>query len=149
MVHASHTCVKDRVVKLNFTLKFWITERTRNTSIYSEDLTRGNFHFWKLTLLQQEPGYLSLYSDCLRTGWPGNCDSIPGRWKRFLSSPQVPDQFCGLSMLRSNGQTTIFPRLRRHGREADHSVPSTVDVKNAFSSTFTPTHVYTACWLIT
>jgi hypothetical protein len=51
---------------------------------------------------------------------------IPGRSKRFFSSPQRPDRFwCPPSLLFSGYRGALFT-----GREADHAFPSSAEVKN-------------------
>jgi hypothetical protein len=50
-------------------------------------------------------------------GW----SSIPGRDKRFFSSPQRPHRFCGPPSFLSSWYRELFPRrVKRPGREADH-----------------------------
>jgi hypothetical protein len=64
--------------------------------------------------------------------------SIPGRGKRFFSTPQSPDR------LISNGyRGALSPGVKRHGREADHSPPSTVKVRNGGAIT---TLHHTSSW---
>jgi hypothetical protein len=59
--------------------------------------------------------------------------SSPGRGWEFFSSPPCPDRLWGPLSLLSNGyQGVSFP-----GGEADHSSPSSVDVKNARNCTST------------
>jgi hypothetical protein len=41
------------------------------------------------------------------------------------------------------------PGLKRPGREDDHSLPSSAEVKNAWSYTFTPLYIFMARSLIT
>jgi hypothetical protein len=61
-------------------------------------------------------------------GW----GSIPGRGKRFFSSPQRPEKFWGPSSLISNGyRWVVFARVKRSERESDHSPPSSAEVKNS------------------
>jgi hypothetical protein len=43
---------------------------------------------------------------------------------------------------------TISPGVKRPGREADHSPPYSVEVKNAWSCTSTPQYVFMAWYLI-
>jgi len=60
--------------------------------------------------------------------------SSPGKDWEFFSSPPHPDRFWGPPSLLSNGYQGLFP----WGREADHSPPSSAEVKNAWSHTSTP-----------
>jgi hypothetical protein len=70
----------------------------------------NNIHLHYLSLPSKQPrelGYLSQYNVWLQTGRPG---SISGRGKGLFLQPLCPDQ-------------------ERPGRDADHSPPSTADVK--------------------
>jgi hypothetical protein len=50
---------------------------------------------------------------------------------RFFSSPQRPDQLWCPPTLLSNWYCGLFPQgVKRPGREADHSPPSSADIKN-------------------
>jgi hypothetical protein len=53
---------------------------------------------------------------------------IPGRDKKFFSSPQPPDQLQGPPSFQWVPQA-VFPRVKRLGREADNSPPSSAKVK--------------------
>jgi hypothetical protein len=56
----------------------------------------------------------------------GRADSIPGSGKIFFSTPQRPDPLWGPPSLLSNG----YRGVKQQGREADHSPPSSAEVKN-------------------
>jgi hypothetical protein len=66
-------------------------------------------------------------------------DSIPGRGWEFFSSPPRPDRFWNPPSLQSNGyQGNLSLGVKRPGREADHSPPSSAEVKNPCSYISTP-----------
>jgi hypothetical protein len=57
-------------------------------------------------------------------------DSIPSM-ARFFASPHLPDRLWKLPSLLSSGYWgAISPGVKRSGREADHSPPSSAEVKN-------------------
>jgi hypothetical protein len=70
----------------------------------------------------------------------------PDRGKRCRSTPQHPDRLWGSPSLLSSGYRGTFPP----GREADHSPPTSVTVKNTWIYTSTPPYVFMAycliCW---
>jgi hypothetical protein len=56
----------------------------------------------------------------------------------FLHSPKFPDRFCVPPSLMK-WIRGLFPRgLKRSGREVNHSHPSSAEVKNEWSYTYTP-----------
>jgi hypothetical protein len=67
---------------------------------------------------------------------------IPGRGKRFLSTPPYPERLWvppSLSII----PRTLSAGLKRSGREADHSPPSSTEVKNGGA---TPPVSHTSSW---
>jgi hypothetical protein len=46
------------------------------------------------------------------------------------------------------GTRVLFLKVKRPGREADHSPPSSGEIKNAWSYTSTPQYVFTAWCLV-
>jgi hypothetical protein len=51
---------------------------------------------------------------------------------RIFSSLRRPDRFWGPPILLSNGNGGSFPRVKRPGREADHSPPTSAEVKKTW-----------------
>jgi hypothetical protein len=63
--------------------------------------------------------------------------------------PLRPDKPWGPPSLLFNGHQGYLPSgVKRPGREADHSPPSSAEVKNAWSYTSTPTYVLTTWYLV-
>jgi hypothetical protein len=56
--------------------------------------------------------------------------SVPRRGNRSFSSPQHPDQICANQAFHSVGTGAHSPGLKRRLRGADHSPPSSAEVKN-------------------
>jgi hypothetical protein len=74
------------------------------------------------------------------------CDrgSSLGRGWEFFSLPSRPDRLWGPPSLLSSGyQGMLCLRVKRPEREADHSPPSSSEIKNAWNDTSTPpTHLH-------
>jgi hypothetical protein len=81
--------------------------------------------------VSQEQGSCSWYSD-LAVGWMIR-GSIPGSAKRVFSSLKYLYQLWGPSSLLFNWQRGSFPGEKWPKREADHSPPSSGDIKNDWS----------------
>jgi hypothetical protein len=92
------------------------------------------------SLQSHSAGIAQRYSTGLRAGWSGGGGSSPGhRLGIFLfttmSRPalwpnQPPIQWVPVA---------LFLKVKRPGREADHSPPSSYEIKNAYSYTSAPT----------
>jgi hypothetical protein len=67
-------------------------------------------------------------------GWGGGCE--------FFSSPSRPEWLCGPPAFYPVGTRGSFLGVKRPGREADHSPPSSTEVKNAWSYTSAPQHAF-------
>jgi hypothetical protein len=87
-------------------------------------------------------------SDWLRAGRPRGWSSSPGRVKNFLfsmsskpvlGSTQPPIQWI---------PRAVSPGVKRPGREADHSPPTSADVKKMWIFTSTPPYAFMAWCLI-
>jgi hypothetical protein len=64
----------------------------------------------------------------LQDGWLRGQILCPGRGKIFL--PCELHRFWGSPSLLSKGYCGLSPKMKRRGREADHSPPSSASVKN-------------------
>jgi hypothetical protein len=74
---------------------------------------------------------------------------IPGRSKGFFSTPQRPYRIWGPSILvHPTGTKGSVPGVKRQGREADHSPPSSVKVKNVGAIHPLPPYVFMIWCLI-
>jgi hypothetical protein len=67
----------------------------------------------------------------------GGGSSSPGRVKKFSLLHIVPTSY-------KMGTGGSFPRVKRQGREADHSPPTRVEVKKMWIYTSTPLYVFMA-----
>ena len=56
----------------------------------------------------------------------------------YFLSPKHPEIFWGSLSLLQNGHHSLFPRLKRPGREAEHQIPISAEFKNECSFTFNP-----------
>ena len=57
------------------------------------------------------------------------CKSL-GRYRRFISSPQLPDLLRALPSILFYDYRSSFPVVKRPSREAGHSYPSRSEIKN-------------------
>jgi hypothetical protein len=72
--------------------------------------------------------------------------SILGRDRDFISSPPRPDRLWGPPSLISYGYEGAFSSgTMQPEREADHLPPSSAEVKNGRSYTFTPSYIMAWC----
>jgi hypothetical protein len=90
------------------------------------------------------PEAIVLTTDWLRAGRPRGRSLSPGRGKNFLfptlfrpvlGPTQPPIQWV---------PGALPPAVKRPGREADHSPPTSAEVKNTYIYTSTPPYVFTA-----
>jgi hypothetical protein len=97
-----------------------------------------------------EPGYRSRYCDWLRVGRP-NCRSLsPGRGK-FSPLHVVKFDYGALGPTQSPLQWVLgalSPGVKRPRREADHSLPTSAEVKNTRMCTSTPPYIFMTQCLI-
>jgi hypothetical protein len=92
-------------------------------------------------------GIAQWYSAGLWARWSGV--SSPSRGWEFFSSPPRPNRLWSPSSLLSNGyQVALYLGVKWQGREADHSLPSSAEVKNAWGHTSTPQYAFMARWSV-
>jgi hypothetical protein len=63
--------------------------------------------------------------------------SNPGRNKTLFSSPKRPERLWGTLSLLLKWCRSYFPEVKQPERKVDHSPPSSAEVKNEWSYTFT------------
>jgi hypothetical protein len=68
--------------------------------------------------------------------------STPGRGWEFFSSQPCPHLLWGPTNLLSNGYREFSTGVKRSGRDADHSPPSSAEVKSVWSYTSTPIRLH-------
>jgi hypothetical protein len=93
----------------------------------------------------REPGQLSRYSDWLRAGRPGGVAvKSPGRVKKFslLHTVQTGSGVHPTSYKIGTGGSYLG--VKRQGREADHSPPTSAEVKKMWNYTSPPLYVFMA-----
>jgi hypothetical protein len=103
-------------------------------------IPHGSKHSPQHSILQQEPGELSRYSDWLRAG--RSKGRSPGRVKNFLfstSSRLAPRSIQPIQWVPG----ALSPGIKRPGREADHSPPDSTEVKKMWIYTSIP---HTPSW---
>jgi hypothetical protein len=83
---------------------------------------------------------ISRYSDGYRMDGQG---SISGKGERFLSFPQHSDRLWGLPIELVPGTLS-----RGFKREAEHSCPTSDEVKNGGALPPLPAHVFMPWWLV-
>jgi hypothetical protein len=79
----------------------------------------------------------------LRDGWPGFA-SRQGQGLFFSSPPLCPDRLWGPPSLLSIWYRFFSQGVKQPKPEANHSPPSTAEVKNAWSNTATPPYFFMA-----
>jgi hypothetical protein len=69
---------------------------------------------------------------------------------RIFSSSRRPDRLCGSPNLLSKGYRGSFPGIKRSGLEADHSPPTSAEIKKKWIYTSAPPYAFMAwcliCW---
>jgi hypothetical protein len=85
--------------------------------------------------------YYYYYSDWLRAGRPRGRSSRPGGWKIF-TSPIVQTGSGVHPTSYTMGTRGSFPRVKRPGREADHSPPTSAEVNKIWIYTSTAPYVF-------
>jgi hypothetical protein len=79
----------------------------------------------------------------LRERLARNRSLIPGRGRQFITFPELPDWLWGPTSFLFIGYRGFSPQdVKRPGRKADGSFPSSVEVKNKRSYTTTPWYIF-------
>jgi hypothetical protein len=132
--YVNHKMLRTSVLEAQY---FSLSSETIYTN-GSETVSRGALVRRKRWL--GEPGERSGYSDWLRAGRPRGRNSSTGRGKIFLIS-MASRPVLGPTQLI---QWLLSPQVERPGREADHSPPTSAEVKNTWIYTFTSPYVFMA-----
>jgi hypothetical protein len=91
--------------------------------------------------------YCNLIIYSFRHGRPRNCDSIPGKGKSFLYSHSFQTGSRAPHHLVQWVQKAPPSGIKRLGRQADNSSPSSAEVKNVWSYTSTSPYIFMALCL--
>jgi len=83
----------------------------------------------------------------LDTGWTTGVRFLSGAGNFFLRH-RIQRGFGAHPDSYRTGTGGPYPGVKRPGREADHSPPSSAEVKNAWSYTSTPPHVFMTWCLV-
>jgi hypothetical protein len=78
----------------------------------------------------------------LATGWRTEWSEFDSRYGQKLSLLHVVQTGSGAHPAYLMGNGGSFPGVKRPGREADHSPPTSAEVKNTWLYTSTPPYVY-------
>jgi len=95
------------------------------------------------SIIMLELGYRSV-EGCLRASRL-EFSSRQSQWWNLFSLPPHSDRLWGPHSLLSKGCRGSYPGVKRQGREADYSPPSSAEAKDTWSCTSTP-HIYEV-WL--
>jgi hypothetical protein len=91
-----------------------------------------------------EFGWHSWYSDWLQTGWPTVQSSSPSREKTFFLSMSSRPVLGPIMPPIQWVLEALSPGVKHLGCEADHSPPTSAEVKNTWIYTSTPLYVFMA-----
>jgi hypothetical protein len=89
--------------------------------------------------ISKKQGWHSWYSDCLRAGRQKGRSSSPGRANKFFFSKSSR-----LALGFTQPPFQWVPGVKRHGREADHSPPTSAELKKMWIYTSTPPYAFMA-----
>jgi hypothetical protein len=130
-------CIDLYVVTADSILRFSMCIVTTTITV-----TRESFYFLRGTA--REPGYRSRYSDWLWAARPRGRSSSPDRVKNFLfsTSSRPALWFTQLTIQWVSG--ALYSGVKRPGREADHSPPTSAEVKKTWVYTSTPSYAFMA-----
>jgi hypothetical protein len=121
--------------------------RIRRGKFHLQDLGVGGRIILKLTEPPGRPAH-SQYSNWLGVGLPRVRSSSPGRGKIFFISTSSRPVLEPIHLSIQWVPVVLSLGVKRRRRDADHSPPSSADIKNTFTYTSTPTYVFMAYCLI-
>jgi hypothetical protein len=87
---------------------------------------------------------MSRYSDCLRAGRPWGRSSSPDRVKNFLFSMSSRQALWSTQRPNQWVLGALAPEVKRQGREADHSPPTSAEVNKMWNYTSIPPYALMA-----
>jgi hypothetical protein len=153
--HSTGTCSIHANVKLFVLLLFWGVDRVwvpladiLNTSNMNTLRKFLCYHFLLATVVVERGRDSSVG---IETGYGLDDSGVGVRvsvGSRILSSPRRPDRLWGPPSLRSKGFRGFSPGVKRLECEADHPLPTSVEVKKTCIYTSTPPYVFMAQCLI-
>jgi hypothetical protein len=94
--------------------------------------------FYILTSPHYKPGWLSRYSDWVRAGRTSGRSSVPATIKNFLFASSSP------ALGSTQPPIQWVPGVKRPGREANHSPPTSAEVNKILNYTSTPPYAFMA-----
>jgi hypothetical protein len=92
------------------------------------------YDFFRIFLIHIKPVQRSRYAEWLGAGWPGGRSSSPGKGKTFLTPHVVQTGSGAHSASYPMGTGGFYPGIKQPGSEADHSPPTSAEVKNTHTS---------------
>jgi hypothetical protein len=127
---------------INLSIKRKLTSYlTKNTQCLHYKDQEVNTFYWNNFCYQRQR---SRYSDWLHAGKLSGWSSCPGRIKDFLFPTSSIPALRSTKPPIQRVPNTLFPGVKRPGRETDHSPPASVEVKKIWIYTSTSPYAFLA-----